>query len=146
MEVRLIKSTFTDEESTKNELAKFILSSQRLSMFTECEKFENSFSKYHGLKYGCLVNSGSSANLLLIQALINLKKLKKGDLVGISALTWSTNVMPLIQLGLRPVPIDIELENLNLDIHSLKSAFIEHKIKCLFLTNLLGLCSKLDKN
>ena len=145
MEVRLIKSTFTDEESTKNELAKFILSSQRLSMFTECEKFENSFSKYHGLKYGCLVNSGSSANLLLIQALINLRKLKKGDLVGISALTWSTNVMPLIQLGLRPIPIDIELENLNLDIYSLKSAFREHKIKCLFLTNLLGLCSKLDK-
>lgn len=144
MEIKLIKSTFINEELAKNELAKFILSSQRLSMSTECEKFENSFSNYHGLKYGCLVNSGSSANLLLIQALINSKKLKKGDFVGVSALTWSTNVMPLIQLGLKPIPIDIKLENLNLDINSLKSIYKEYNLKCLFLTNLLGLCSKLD--
>ena len=144
MEIKLIKSTFIDEELAKNELAKFILSSERLSMSSECKKFENSFSNYHGLKHGCLVNSGSSANLLLIQALINLKKLKKGDFVGVSALTWSTNVMPLIQLGLKPIPIDIKLENLNLDINSLKSIYREFNLKCLFLTNLLGFCSKLD--
>ena len=64
--------------------------------------------------------------------------------MGVSALTWSTNVMPLIQLGLKPIPIDIKLENLNIDINSLKSIYKEYNLKCLFLTNLLGLCSKLD--
>ena len=106
-------------------------------MSSECEKFENSFSNFHGLKHGCLVNSGSSANILLIQALLNLKKLKR-DFVGVSALTWSTNVMPIIQLGLNPIPIDIELVNLNLNLDSLKSIYKEYNLKCLFLTNLLG--------
>ena len=47
-------------------------------MGDECLKFENEFARYHGNKYACLVNSGSSANLLLIQALLISGKLKRG--------------------------------------------------------------------
>ncbi len=75
----------------------------------------------------------------------NLGKIKKGDYVGFSAITWSTNVMPLIQLGLNPVPIDIELDTLNVSSEKFLEVLKKHPIKMLFLTNLLGFCDDIDK-
>src|SRR5689334_18595997 len=98
--IKLIKSTFYNEKDTKENLSKFILKAKHLSFGNECYKFEENFSIYQGRKNCVFVNSGSSANLTLIQALMNMGKIKKGDKVGFSALTWSTNVMPLLQLGL----------------------------------------------
>ena len=134
--IKLIKSSFYNEGDTKRQLVEFILRSDILSMGKETEKFESSFAKKQQRKYAVFVNSGSSANLVLIQALINLKKIRPRASVGISSLTWSTNVMPLIQLGLTPVPIDVSLETLNISPETL----MEHieKIDALFLTNVLG--------
>ncbi|MFX6899562.1 DegT/DnrJ/EryC1/StrS family aminotransferase, partial [Acinetobacter baumannii] len=87
-------------------LAEFILKANRLSMDKECALFEKKFSLYQGRKEAILFNSGGSANLAMLQALKNLGKLKEGDKVGFSALTWSTNTMPIIQMGLVPVAID----------------------------------------
>ncbi len=115
------------------------------STFYKCELFEKNFAKWQKRKYCVFLNSGSSANLAIIQALLNLRKIKKGDKVGFSALTWSTNVMPLIQLGLQPIPIDIELETLNVSSELVGKIIKKHKIKMLFLTNLLGFCSDIDK-
>src|SRR3989338_10055033 len=123
--IELIKSTFYKEEQTKNELIAFIKSASKLSLGKECEKFEINFAKKQDRKYCIFFNSGSSANLCLIQALLNLRRLQKKDLVGFSSLTWATNVMPLIQLGLRPIPIDVELETLN--ISSAKIASINKR-------------------
>src|SRR5690348_97676 len=97
--IPLIKSTFYNEKNTKKKLLKFISGAKYLSFGKECEKFENNFSLFQKRRHCVFVNSGSSANLALIQALLNIQKIKKGDLVGFSALTWSTNVMPIIQLG-----------------------------------------------
>src|SRR3989338_3999708 len=108
--IKLIKSTFYKEAETKGRLVRFIQSARQLSFGEECKKFERRFATYQGRKHCVFVNSGSSANLALIQALLNLGKLKKGDPVGFSALTWSTNVMPIIQLGLTAVPIDVEMD------------------------------------
>src|SRR3989304_7656626 len=102
--IKLIKSTFYKEEETKKRLIEFIKKANWLSFGPQCEKFEKEFAKYQERKHCVMVNSGSSANLAIIQALLNLGKIKKGDMVGFSALTWSTNVMPLIQLGLTPIP------------------------------------------
>lgn len=143
--IRLIKSTFYKEELTKRELCKFIKRSARLSIGSECQKFENNFASYQGRKHCIFVNSGSSANLALIQALLNLGEIKKGDDIGFSALTWSTNVMPLIQLGLNVIPIDVELDTLNVSSRTLLDALKEHPIKMLFLTNLLGFCDDIDE-
>lgn len=143
--IKLIKSTFYEEEKTKDQLIKFIKSAKQLSFGTECEKFEKNFSKYQGSKYCVFLNSGSSANLAIVQALLNLKKLNRGDLVGFSALTWSTNVMPLIQLGLESVPIDVELNTLNISSQKLLSVLKKYPIKMLFLTNLLGFCDDIDQ-
>lgn len=145
MKIKLIKSTFYKEKETKKDLTEFIMNSSKLSMGDECVKFENKFAKLHNYKYGVLVNSGSSANLLLIQALLIIGKLKKGDKVGVSALTWSTNVMPIIQLGLIPIPIDVEKNSLNVNLENLMISHKENKLKAFFITNLLGFCSNLSE-
>ncbi len=142
--IKLIKSAFLEEEKTKKELANFILKTEQLSFGPQCEKFEETFAEWQGRKECVFVNSGSSANLAIVQALLNLGKLKKGDMVGFSALTWSTNVMPLIELGLIPVPIDIELDTLNISSKKLIERISEFPLKGLFLTNLLGFCDDID--
>lgn len=143
--IKLIKSTFYKEEETKKELIKFIAKAKILSFFEECEKFERDFAKWQERKFCIFLNSGSSANLAILQALLNLGRLKKGDNVGFSALTWSTNVMPIIQLGLNPIPIDVEIDTLNVSSKKLSDLLKKQKIKLLFLTNLLGFCEDIDK-
>jgi CDP-6-deoxy-D-xylo-4-hexulose-3-dehydrase len=143
--INLIKSTFYNEEDTKEKLCDFIKDAKILSMKSECEKFEQNFSKKQGRKYSVYVYNGSCANLLLIQALMNMEKLKVGDKVFVSNLTWPTNVMPLIQLGLVPVFLDVELENLNVSSSILEKAYEEHSdAKGFFVTNALGFCSDID--
>ncbi len=137
--IKLQKSTFFNEEDTKEKLCAFILDAKMLSMGEQCRKFEEAFSKKQGRKYSVYVNSGSSANLVLIQALLNKGSLKKGDIVGVSALTWATNIMPLIQLGLQPFLIDCELETLNISPKTLRAALeLQPNIRALFITNTLG--------
>lgn len=142
--IKLIKSTFYKEEITKKLLTKFISKAKILSFGPECIKFEEKFSEYQGRKFTIFVNSGSSANLAIVQALLNLGRLKKGDLVGFSALTWSTNTMPLIELGLNVIPIDVELTTLNVSSTKLLETLNKHPIKALFITNLLGFCDDLE--
>jgi CDP-6-deoxy-D-xylo-4-hexulose-3-dehydrase len=142
--IKLIKSTFYNEAKTKKQLAEFIMNADMLSFGNECIKFEKKFARYHKRKHAIFVNSGSSANLAMIQALLNSGKLKRGDNIGFSALTWSTNVMPIIQLGFNAIPIDVELDTLNVSSGKLIETINTYKLKALFLTNLLGFCDDLD--
>lgn len=134
--IKLIKSSFYHEAETKQALADFILNEDILSMNKECRKFEEAFAAKQGRKHAVYVANGSVANLLLIQSLLNVGRLKKGDKIGFSALTWPTNVMPLIQLGLTPVAIDCELETLNVSPAKLEEYI--SGLSGLFLTNVLG--------
>lgn len=143
--IKLIKSTFYNEIETKRKLCEFIKNAPMLSIGAECKKFEKNFAKWQGRKYCVMVNSGSSANLAIVQTLLNLGKIKKGDYVGFSAITWSTNVMPLIQLGLIPVPIDVELDTVNVSSGKFLKVLKKYPIKMLFLTNLLGFCDDIDE-
>ena len=143
--IKLIKSTFYKESEVKKSLKKFIQNAEQLSFGKECLAFEERFAKWQKRKYCVFVNSGSSANLAVIQSLLNLGKIKKGDYVGFSAVTWSTNAMPLIQLGLKPIPIDIELDTLNISNRLFEEVLKKYDIKMLFLTNLLGFCDDIDR-
>ncbi|KKW47206.1 MAG: DegT/DnrJ/EryC1/StrS aminotransferase [Parcubacteria group bacterium GW2011_GWA1_59_11] len=134
--IKLVKSSFHNERETKKKLADFILTAKTFSMDAQCAEFEKRFAAKQRRKHAVYVNSGSSANLILIQSLLNLGKLKKGDRVGFSALTWATNVMSLIQLGLVPVAIDCEIETLNISPRKLKEKI--GQIDALFITNVLG--------
>ncbi|HSP98929.1 MAG TPA: DegT/DnrJ/EryC1/StrS family aminotransferase [Candidatus Dormibacteraeota bacterium] len=143
--IPLVKATFYREAEMRERLAEFVLRAPKLSMGTECETFEQLFARYQGRRHCIMVNSGSSANLALIQALLNRGRLRAGDRVGFSALTWSTNVMPLLQLGLEPVPIDVELDTLNVSSRLLGLQLERAPIAALFLTDVLGWCDDIDR-
>ena len=130
--IPLMKNAFINEEETKKALANFILKADRLSMGVKCSEFEKSFAKKQGRKEAVLFNSGGSANLAMLQALKNLGKLKDGDYVGFSALTWSTNVMPIIQMGLKPIAVDCEPTTLNVMSHNLLESLKKSKLRRYF--------------
>jgi len=143
--IKLIKSTFYKEAKTKTALCNYISHAKQLSIGPQCYLFEKNFAEWQGKKYCVFFNSGSSANLAIIQTLLNLNLIVKNGLTGFSAITWATNPMPLIQLGLQAIPIDVELNTLNVSSNILLAFLAKNNIKMLFLTNLLGFCSDIDK-
>ena len=97
------------------------------------KKLENKIAKTFGKKYGLMVNSGSSANLLAFASL----KLKKGSEVITPTLTFSTTVAPIYQLGLIPHFIDVDKNNFVANIDQIKKA-INKNTKAIIIPNLLG--------
>lgn len=142
--IPLMKTAFFHEYEAKEALADFIRASDRLSMGEQCFLFEKEFAAFHGLKHAILFNSGGSANLAMFQSFKNLGLLTQGDKVGFSALTWSTNVMPIIQMGFEPVPIDCDPRTLNVMSHNLLAYLQNADLQCFFITNALGFCGDLD--
>lgn len=141
--VPLIKNAFLDEKNTRRILADFILGGEKLSMGEQCFAFEKAFAIKQGRKEAILFNSGGSANLAMIQALKNMGKLKDNDRVGFSALTWATNVMPIIQMGLKPIPIDVDRNTLNVMSSNIKERLEGVNLKAIFLTNVIGFAGDL---
>lgn len=111
------------------------------TMGKKVKRFEEQFSNYVGSKYSVMVNSGSSANLLMIASLFYTKdnqiKLKRGDEVIVPAVSWSTSYSPLYQYGLKIKFVDIDLGTLNYDLKKLKTA-VTNKTKIILAVNLLG--------
>ena len=117
-----------------------IINTGKITIGKTTHKFEKTFEKKLNLKNVLMVNSGSSANLLAIQCLINpyrKNKLKPGDKVLIPSLCWSTSLWPIIQSGLKPVFVDIDIKTLNIDLNDLKKK-ITKKTKALMLVHVLG--------
>lgn len=105
------------------------------------DKFEKELSKFLGVKYTSLVNSGSSANLLAVSALTSHKlgkrRLKKGDEVITVAAGFPTTVAPIIQNGLIPVFVDVELRTYNIKVDDLEKALSE-KTRAIIVAHTLG--------
>lgn len=142
--IPLMKNAFINEYATRQALAEFILKTPKLSMDIKCSEFERAFAEYHGQAHAILFNSGGSANLALLQALRNMHLLKNGDKVGFSSLTWSTNVMPIIQMGFEPVAVDCEPTTLNVMSSTLIQRLAETHLDAMFITNALGFTGDLD--
>lgn len=142
--IPLMRNTFINEIETKEALIDFILKTQRLSMDQQCFAFEKAFAKYQNSEHAILFNSGGSANLALLQALKNLGRLHPGDKIGFSALTWSTNTMPIIQLGFEPIAVDCEPTTLNVMSEHLENCLKNHRLRVMFITNALGFTGDLN--
>ena len=138
MRVPLMRYAFLNEAETKEKLADFIRGAEKFSMGEECAKFERKFAAWQGCKHALLFNSGGSANLALLQSLKSLGRLKEGDKVGFSSLTWSTNVMPIIQMGMIPVPVDVDKKTANVMSWNLEERLRETSLQAFFATNVLG--------
>ena len=117
-----------------------ILLNGRITMSEITKKFEREFAKYLGVKYALMVNSGSSANLLSFFASINPKnkrKLKPGDECIIPAICWSTSLWPIVQAGLKPKFVDVDLKTFNIDLKDLEKK-ISKKTKAILAVHILG--------
>ena len=122
-----------------------VLLSRKITMSDITKKFEHYFSRFVGSKYSLMVNSGSSANLLAAHALINPKKkrrLKAGDKFIIPAICWSTSLWPLIQCGLKPQFLDVNINNYCLDEKLLKK---NKNVKAIMNIHILGNSPDMDK-
>ena len=116
-----------------------VISGGNFTMGREVSAFETAFSAYHDRHYAVMVNSGSSANLLMVAALFFTKEnpLSVGDEVIVPAVSWSTTYTPLSQYGLKVKIVDIDADTLNFDLGQLEQA-ITDKTKLIFAVNLLG--------
>ena len=124
-----------------------VIRSKQLTLSTKTFELEKYFKKKFNLKFSTMVNSGSSANLLAFQTLINpyrKNKLKPNDEVLVPALCWSTSFWPIVQSNLKPVFVDCDANNLIIDIKDLEKK-ITKKTKCLMLIHVLGHCADMDK-
>tara|TARA_Y100000591_G_C21829139_1_gene698518 strand:- start:385 stop:1554 length:1170 start_codon:yes stop_codon:yes gene_type:complete len=121
----------------RKKLSKFILNTKRFTQFTEVSNFEKNYSKWQNCKYSIFVNSGSSANLLIIQSAKEIYKWKQGDEIIVPSLTWTTTVTPVIQSGLKPVFVDCNLNDFSFDYKDLKKK-ITRKTKAIFIAHIIG--------
>ncbi len=122
-----------------------VLLSRKLTMSDITKKFENSFGNFVGSKYALMVNSGSSANLLAAFSLINpqkKKRLRPGDKFIIPAICWSTSLWPLVQCGLKPEFIDVNVNNYCLDETLLKK---NSNAKAIMNIHILGNSPNMNK-
>ena len=118
-----------------------------VTMGKQVESFEKNICDKFGFRYAVSSNSGSSANLLMISALMsNLysKRLKKNDEIIVPALAWSTSIFPLTQYGLKPVFVDCDLKTMNIDIDQVKKA-ISKKTKGILTIPIYGNPCEMDE-
>jgi CDP-6-deoxy-D-xylo-4-hexulose-3-dehydrase len=105
------------------------------------EKFEKEFARFMGVNHACLVNSGSSANLLAFMALtsptLGERRILPGDEVITVAAGFPTTVAPIVQYGAVPVFVDITLPQYNINCEFLEEA-LSSKTKAVMIAHTLG--------
>lgn len=127
--------------SEEIEAAKAVLDSRRLTMGERVRVFEQALAEWTGAPHVVMVNSGSSANLLMVDALLRrcgrTPPLRPGDEVLVPGLSWPTTVWPLGQLGLVPVFADVHLDTLAMDLDSARAA-LSPRTRAMMLIHVLG--------
>lgn len=116
-----------------------VVDSGRFTMGPLVKQFEADFAAHFGANYGVMVNSGSSANLAAIAAVVLDPRfdLNPGDEVLVPAVSWATTYYPLHQYGLVLKFVDIDVDTLNMDL-ALAEEAIGPRTKAIFAVNLLG--------
>lgn len=122
-----------------------VLNSGNLTMGAKVKEFESSMASYLNVKHFVMVNSGSSANLAIIESLLRPTKgsprLEEGDGVLVPAIAWPTTIWPIIQLGLHPIFVDVEENTLAIDLKKAQQHIDlgRRNIKAIFPIHALGL-------
>lgn len=117
---------------------KWVVSGERVA------QFQIKFSKRFNVEYSQMVNSGSSANLVLITAMRKKFNWQPDDEVIVSPVGFPTTIAPIVQNGLKPVFIDIELNTLNFDVDLILDK-ITPKTKAIFVSPVLGNPPDMDR-
>ena len=142
MKINLNESTLEQDE-LDSIIALF--KTNQLTMGSKCIEFEKLFASIIGVKHALMVNSGSSANLLAFFAAANpvvneldvLPAILPGSEIIVPALTWSTSVWPIIQIGCVPVFVYSNPNTLQMDLGAAETA-ITSKTKAICAPHILG--------
>lgn len=147
MSIKYPLATATWDQAEYDALQR-VIQSGMFTMGSNVFEFEKQFAAYLGAKHCVMVNSGSSANLLMVAALFYTKNptlaLKPGDEVIVPAVSWSTTYYPLYQYGLKIKFVDIDLHTLNFDLDALARA-VTDKTRLIMAVNLLGNPNDFDR-
>lgn len=139
----LMKDCITAEDKTA--MIEFIQNAGRFTNGPMVKKFEQEWSEWLGCKHSLFVSSGSTANLLLVAAIKEKYNLKDGDKVIVPAITWVTNISPIMQLGLQPIFCDIDATTFSFNENHLRTlASAHHDIKAVFISHLFGISADVD--
>ena len=132
-----LASTAWDEKET--EAMHEVIRSGHFTMGARVQSFEEKFANMIGSRFAVMVNSGSSANLVLVNALKFHSKfrLNPGDEIIVPAVSWSTTFYPVTQSDFILRFVDVDLDTLNIDVDLIEKA-ITQKTKAIFAVNLLG--------
>ncbi len=133
---------YWDEQEAK-ELIYSVLKGKWLSSGEQVANFEKQFSSKFNFKYSLMVNSGSSANLVMLHALKKFFEWNDDDEIIVCVCGFPTTVAPIIQSGLKPVFVDISWNDLNWNINTLES-LITPRTRALFSSPVLGNTYDLD--
>ena len=112
-----------------------VIDSGRYTMGPKVAQFEKEFAEHFDAPYAVMVNSGSSANLLMWSLLVNKDELH-GDVI-VPAVSWSTTYYPLMQNRFMPNFVDVNLDTLNIDVDKIEQAISDETV-AIFAVNLLG--------
>lgn len=134
----------TIESSELDQLCDWIKEGNRLTKGPVCLEFENEFSKWQGSRYSVFVNSGSSANLLMVQALLEGGYLRNKVVIA-PAVSWVTTITPLMQLGFDVKLCDCDSRDLGLDVAHFEKLCAEHRPAMVILVHVLGHANQMAK-
>jgi len=140
--IDLVNDTISKKDI--DELIKWLKKDKRLTKGKLTIEFEQVWSEWLGREHSVFVNSGSSANLLMFYALICSKRMKNKKVI-VPALSWSTTVSPVIQLGLEPILCDADSETLGVNTDHLKELFEQHRPSTLIIVHVLGFPNKMKE-
>lgn len=139
--IELVEDTIDNKDI--DNLIGWLKSYPKLTKGSKTIEFENKWSKWLGSKYSIFVNSGSSANLLMLYVLKVLNKMKNNK-VCVPSLCWATDLSPVIQLDMKPLLIDCNLDNLSVDLIHLEEVFKTEQPSVLMLVSVLGLSPDME--
>jgi CDP-6-deoxy-D-xylo-4-hexulose-3-dehydrase len=142
--IKLVSDTINKDDI--NSLIEWLSQSEipRLTKGDLTWELESKWAKKIGTKYSVYVNSGSSAILLALAALLESKKIKNKKII-IPSLSWATDVSSPILLGMEPIMCDCKLTDLSCDLNYLEDLFKIHNPSSMILVSPLGLVPEMDK-
>lgn len=131
----LAEQTISPEELA--ELATWLTTNPWLTQGPLVREFEAGWARWLGMKHSVLVNSGSSANLLMYAALQAGGRLKNRKVI-VPAVSWATTVAPAMQLGFEPILCEADRSTFGLDLNHLETLLKKHQPASVILVHVLG--------
>ena len=132
------------DDSEARELIHSIMKGKWLSSGEKVNKFEREFSRMFKFKHSVMVNSGSSANLVMIAALKKYFDWQDGDEIIVCTCGFPTTIAPVVQAGLKPVFVDINWEDLNWNLDQVAESITDRTV-AVFSSPVLGNPYDVDK-